>query len=152
MASVEMRSRRAPSSTKAKPERSRVKPRAPPRFQSTKSLPQDFSFTSGSMPSSMVEAGGKKELKESKTDVPSLDEEDMGSFQWNDESPYSSRTTSREERAPKGEGDDASEDKTSSLPVIAPSLINSRWSDTSSFGAKKVSFLFFFLVTNHSPS
>ncbi|EHA8591570.1 putative myosin-1 [Cocos nucifera] len=144
MASVEMRSRRAPSSKKAKPERSRVKPRGPPRLQSTKLLPQDSSFTRGSMPSSMEEAGDKKELKESMTSLPSLDEEDKGSLQVNDESPYSSRATSREERSLEGEGDGESDDMTSRFRVISPSRINSRWSDTSSYGVKKVSLSFFF--------
>lgn len=149
MASVEMRSRRAPSSKKAKPERSRVKSRStlPLPLQSSKSLSQGFRFAGGSPSSkrsSMEEARGKNDSKDSKTNVAFLDEADTGSLELNDVSPYSSRTTSREERSLEGEEDGSSEVETSRLPAVSPSRIESRWSDTSSYGAKKVSLWFFF--------
>ncbi|XP_073112691.1 myosin-1 isoform X1 [Elaeis guineensis] len=140
MASVEMRSRRAPSLKKSKPERSRVKSRSTLPLQSTKSLSQGFRNAGGSpssKSSSMKEAGDKNESKESKTNVAPLEEEDTGSLEVNDDSPYSSRTASREERSFEGEEDASSEDVSSRLPAVSLSTIESRWSDTSSYGAKK---------------
>ncbi|KAG1355203.1 putative Myosin-1 [Cocos nucifera] len=140
MASGEMRSRRAPSSKKSKPERSRVKSRSTLPLQSTKSLSQGFRFAGGSpssKSSSMEEASDKNESKESKTNVAPVEEEDTGSLEVNGDSPYSSRTTSMEERYLEGEEDGSSEDATSQLPAVSPSRIESRWSDTSSYGAKK---------------
>ncbi|XP_072962124.1 myosin-1-like [Typha angustifolia] len=110
------------------PKRSAVKSRVPLALKSVRSLPLDFRFTTGS-PSG--EEDGKKQET---SNLGALEEEEVGSIEGNDESPYSSKTTSREERPLEEE---EGESAMSRLPAVSPARIESRWSDTSSYGAKK---------------
>ncbi|RRT58612.1 hypothetical protein B296_00017600 [Ensete ventricosum] len=148
-----------------RPERPKVKPRTPISLQSVKSLPQDFRFTSGS-PSAAegkkVDSGSKLAvLKENdkkekgaedakgEEDSPysskasSREErppEEATDVEGNDDSPYSSKTNSREERPAEEEKGEVIMSKlsTSRMPQILPSRFESNWGDTSSYVAKKV--------------
>ncbi|RZR92685.1 hypothetical protein BHM03_00021038 [Ensete ventricosum] len=145
-----------------RPERPKVKPRTPISLQSVKSLPQDFRFTSGS-PSAAegkkVDSGSKLAvLKENdkkekgaedakgEEDSPysskasSREErppEEATDVEGNDDSPYSSKTNSREERPAEEEKGEVIMSKlsTSRMPQILPSRFESNWGDTRSIPA-----------------
>lgn len=126
------------------PKRPAVRSRAPLKLQALRSLPLNFRFTSGGSPS-MAE-GEKREVG---IDLGALEEEEgeNGGVEENEESPYSSKTTSREarpvEEAEEEEEEESSVDSSSAAaarsPAALPSQVESRWGDTSSYIAKKVS-------------
>lgn len=176
MASVRMSSPRTREPKKTtRPERPKVKPRTPISLQSVKSLPHDFRFTSGSPSASedkKVDSGSKLAvLKENdekekgaedatgEEDSPysskasSREErppEEATDVEGNDDSPYSSKTNSREERPDEEEKGEVIMSKlsTSRMPQISPSRFESNWGDTSSYVAKKVGVMLLSLV-NH---
>lgn len=123
------------------PKRSAVRSRAPLKLQALRSLPLNFRFTSGGSPS-MAE-GEKREVG---IDLGALEEEEgeNGGVEENEESPYSSKTTSREAR-PVEEAEEEEEEggvdsaAAARSPAALPSQVESRWGDTSSYCAKKVS-------------
>lgn len=141
------------------PERLNTKPRAGPILQTVRSLPGDFRFTGGSLPDEKVESvnlaavaeseedadcGGNAETsnqatytEEEDANVCASAEDDLDSFIGvNDESPYSSNSTPRAER-PSQDNERSPESSASYLPESFLSRIDSRWSDTSSYGPKK---------------
>lgn len=111
--------------------KSGVKTRKPVTIQSVKSLPLDFRFTSGSP------AGKGGDRSESDHLAAVVEEEDVGNM----DSPYSSNSGSLEVETKVGGPElEVLVDlpARSRLPAISSSRIESRWSDTSSYGAKKV--------------
>ncbi|THU73394.1 hypothetical protein C4D60_Mb04t22380 [Musa balbisiana] len=165
MASVRMSSPRTREPKKTtRPERPKVKPRTPISLQSVKSLPQDFRFTSGSPSASegrKVDSGSKlavlKENDKKEKDAEDATREEDSPYsskgssreerppeeatdvEGNDDSPYSSKTNSREERPDEEEKGEVIMSKlsTSRMPQISPSRFESNWGDTSSYVAKK---------------
>ncbi|XP_039137521.1 myosin-1-like isoform X1 [Dioscorea cayenensis subsp. rotundata] len=110
--------------------KSGVKTRKPVTIQSVKSLPLDFRFTSGSP------AGKGGDRSESDHLAAVVEEEDVGNM----DSPYSSNSGSLEVETKVGGPElEVLVDlpARSRLPAISSSRIESRWSDTSSYGAKK---------------
>lgn len=136
-----------------------TKPRPGPSLQSLQSLPGDFRFTGGSLSEERAEGvslapvvevkeganvGGNTEtrsiityMEEEVSNVSATAEEDVDGFvKVNDESPYSSISTADDER-PSQDDESSSMSSPSCLPESFLSRIDSRWSDTSSYGPKK---------------
>ncbi|KAK9935768.1 hypothetical protein M0R45_022853 [Rubus argutus] len=125
------------------------KSRAPPSFQSIKSLPGDFRFTgspasdrfgddgnagnSNIIFSSIPENGDLKDsIAEGFEDSPGL----LGDMdQVNDDSPYSGNTISTEDR--QSRGDEDLDSVTPPLPSISLFRTERRWGDTTSYAGKK---------------
>ncbi|KAL0920474.1 hypothetical protein M5K25_009613 [Dendrobium thyrsiflorum] len=135
------------------------KPGAGPSLQPLQSLPSDFRFTGGSLSEERAEPFNLAPVPEGKDDVnvggttetsnistcmeeevakvcASAEEDADGFIRVNDESPYSSISTAGDERNSQDD-ESSSLSSPSCLPESFLSRIDSRWSDTSSFGPKK---------------
>lgn len=75
------------------------------------------------------------------TDLGSVAEEGLEAAEGNEESPYSAKRAYSDEKKPSEVEDGVDNMVPSRLPAAS---LDSRWSDTSSYGAKKV--IYFFLV------
>lgn len=162
MTSVETLSIGSPSSSGKK---MGSKAPVPPSLQSIQSLPPDFRFTASPISNSIQksDATSASNGKRISTAIPEnndlsseVDEEGLEDIvsemeQANDESPYTRKTISLEERPL--EGDDNLDSVISPLPIYPPFRSESRWSDTSIYAANKVllwllfQFCIFFLPT-----
>lgn len=129
------------------------KGRGSPSFQSIKSLPVDFrlvgspnsqhleksnggNVSTGGVMSEGIAAVNGEVLSDVMEDVNgNVDVE-------NDESPYSSLSLSAEERP--SAVDDHLNSENSSLQSTGPSRVESKWSDTKSYSAKKVLLVLFY--------
>lgn len=136
------------------------KSRAPPSFQSIKSLPGDFRFTgspasdrfgddgnagnSNIIFSSIPENGDLKDsIAEGFEGSPGL----LGDMdQVNDDSPYSGNTISTEDR--QSRGDEDLDSVTPPLPSISLFRTERRWGDTTSYAGKKV---FNYAIEKYAP-
>lgn len=132
-------------------ERTKVKPRPPALLQSVKSQPLDYRFTGGSPSSAESKKGepifgslNEKEKKEkvtgelkmeedspysskssSREDRPSGEAKDLDDAKANEESPYSSKTTSREERTAAGDEREVRTSSSTTSKITAISLSRS---------------------------
>ncbi|KAG6474895.1 hypothetical protein ZIOFF_064111 [Zingiber officinale] len=152
MASVRMASPRTREPKKpTRLERTKVKPRPPALLQSVKSLPLDYRFTGGSPSSAESKKGeprfgslNEKEKKEKATGEVKVEEEsphssksssrehrppgeakDLDDAKGNVESPYSSTTTSREQRTSAGDEREVRTSSSATSKITAISLSRS---------------------------
>jgi hypothetical protein len=142
MASVEVRSVRKSSALRA---------RGPAKLQATRSMPVDYR-RSGAKPAGPAANGVGRRA------AAALEEEEDGEAapaEGDADSPYSSRAATTEEGEESAAEGGAEADSASSAAAAAPrrssqtasagpSQRDAKWGDTSSYGAKKVSFYFSF--------
>lgn len=138
-------------------EKPNLKPRASTVLQPIRSLPGDFRFTGGSPSEERSEAanltsvaegeddldgGGNTEMRnlavymEDESDNACGSPEERVGGLLNDESPYSSSSTAGAERSSQDK-ECSSDSSAAFVPESFLSRIDSRWSDTSSYGPKK---------------
>lgn len=129
------------------------KSRAPPSFQSIKSLPGDFRFMgsptsdrSNKVRNSDVTSARIPENGSSGEEAVEGVENSVGNVdQGNEDSPYGRNIVSAEDRP--SSGDEDSDSVTPPVPSISASRREHRWGDTTSYAAKKVLSGFCFSFT-----
>ncbi|PIA35399.1 hypothetical protein AQUCO_03500049v1 [Aquilegia coerulea] len=118
-----------------------MKTRGTPSLSSMRSLPVDFRFIGSpssrpiGLPDKVDEEEVNYKTQSSQNNGLSVDDNAGNLDLINDDSPYSKKFTSIEERP--SESEEYPEVATPPLPALSPSHTESRWSDTSYYAAKK---------------